>query len=163
MRRTASANLGTPLQFPDQAAALQLGHFATNSVFGSHVTRMLDGTGTEADPGIPSPPLSEAVRNAAASCHGRRITKQTCGPTTSAVKQPPVARDAKEWHGFRASDEITSLLKEVVFDGTSTFAPLTECCLEQARQTAQTTRVRRRHSCYTPMCGIFPTPTRSIF
>jgi hypothetical protein len=46
--------LGTPLQYPDQTAALQLGYFSTNSVLGSHVTRMLAGTGTEADPGLVS-------------------------------------------------------------------------------------------------------------
>jgi hypothetical protein len=97
---------------------------------------MLDGTGTDADPGISSLSLSEAVRNAAASCQARRrITRQTCGPTTIAVKQPPVARDKKEWHRFRASVEITSLSKEEVFDGTSTFAPLSAVL----NKTAQTT------------------------
>jgi hypothetical protein len=54
---------GTPLSDPDQTAALQLGHFATNSVLGSHVARMLAGTGTEADPGLPGLTSSEAVRN----------------------------------------------------------------------------------------------------
>jgi hypothetical protein len=34
---------GMPLQFEDQTAALQLGHFATNSVLGLHVTHVLDG------------------------------------------------------------------------------------------------------------------------
>ena len=106
-----------PLQFEDQTAALQLGHFATKPVLGLHVARVLDGTGTGADPGISSLPLSEAVRNAAASCQGRRITRQTCGPTTSAVKQPPVARDAKEWHRFRASAEITPLLTSPLWGG----------------------------------------------
>jgi hypothetical protein len=51
------------------------------------------------------------------------------------VKQPPVARNKKEWHRLRASVEITSLLKEEVFDGTSTFAPLSAVL----NKTAQTT------------------------
>jgi hypothetical protein len=54
------------------------------------------------------------------------------------VKQPPVARDAKEWHGFRASVEITSLLKEEVFDGTSTFAPLSAVLNKTAQTTSAT-------------------------
>jgi hypothetical protein len=120
----AGMNLGVPLQYPDQTAALQLGNFATKSVLGSHVTRVLAETGTEADPGISSLALSEAVRNAAAFCQARRIKRQACGPTTSAVNQPPVARDKKEWHRFRASVEITDLLKEEVFEDTSQFAPL---------------------------------------
>jgi hypothetical protein len=89
VQRFASISLEMPLQFEDTTAALRLGHFATKSVLGLHVTHVLDGT-TEADPGISSLALSNAVRNAAASCHARRITRQTCGPTTSAVKQPPV-------------------------------------------------------------------------
>jgi hypothetical protein len=32
----AGMGLGVPLQYPDQTAALQLGHFATKSVLGSH-------------------------------------------------------------------------------------------------------------------------------
>jgi hypothetical protein len=40
------------------------------------------------------------------------------------VKQPPVARDKKEWHRLREPVEITPLLKEEVFDDTSRFAPL---------------------------------------
>jgi hypothetical protein len=64
----AGMGLGVTLQYPDQTAALQLGHFATKSVLGSHVTRVLAGTGTEADPGLSSLPLSEAVRNAARRC-----------------------------------------------------------------------------------------------
>jgi hypothetical protein len=128
----AGISPGTALQFEDQTATLQLGHFATKPVLGLHVARVLDGTGTGADPGISSLPLSEAVRNAAASCQGRRITRQTCGPTTSAVKQPPVARDAKEWHRFRAPVEITPLLKEEVFEDRSQFAaPSAVLCLEQ--------------------------------
>jgi hypothetical protein len=102
---------------------LQLGHFATKSVLGAHVTRVLDGT-TEADPGISSLDLSNAMRNAAAAGKMRRVTRQTCGPATSAAKQPPVARDAKEWHRLRKQVEITSLLKEEVFADTSRFAPL---------------------------------------
>jgi hypothetical protein len=46
VQRIASINLGTPLQFEDQTAALhvtlQLGHFATKSVLGLHVTHVLD-------------------------------------------------------------------------------------------------------------------------
>ena len=110
---------------------------------------MLDGTGTEAVPGISSLALSNAVRNAAASCHARRITRQTCGPTTSAVKQPPVARDAKEWHGFRASVEITSLLKQEVFDGTSTFAPLS-AVLNKTAQTTSATQLLYPYVRYLP-------------
>jgi hypothetical protein len=110
-------DLRTPLQFEDQAAALHLGHFAMSSVLGPYVTGMLDGTGTEADPGISSLQMSNAVRNAAAASQARklRITRQTCGPVTSAVKQPPVARDEAEWHRLRADVEITSLLKAEVF------------------------------------------------
>jgi hypothetical protein len=98
VRRIAGVGLGTPIQFEDQTAALHFGHFAMSSVLGPHVTGMLDGTGTEADPGISSLHISNAVRNAAVACQARelRITRQTCGPVTSAVKQPPVARDARE-------------------------------------------------------------------
>jgi hypothetical protein len=32
----AGMGLGVTLQYPDQTAALQLGHFATKSVLGSH-------------------------------------------------------------------------------------------------------------------------------
>ena len=99
VQRLARISLDMPLQFEDQTAAVQLGHFATKSVLGPHVTRVLGGTGTEAVPGISSLALSNAVRNAAAAGHMRRITRQTCGPVTKEVKQPPaVARDAKEWH-----------------------------------------------------------------
>ena len=142
MRRIAGVDLGTPLQFEDQTASLHLGHFAMSSVLGPHVTRMLDGTcgtGTEADPGISSLHISNAVRNAAAACQARKpITRQTCGPVTSAVKQPPVARDAKEWHRLREPVEITSLLKEEVFDGTSTFAPLSAVLNRTAQTTSAT-------------------------
>jgi hypothetical protein len=64
-------SLGTPLQYiyADQTAALQLGHFAPKSVVGPHVTRLL--AENETDPGLSSLRLSEAVRKAAASCHGR--------------------------------------------------------------------------------------------
>jgi hypothetical protein len=157
MRRIASAGLGTPLQFPDQTAALQLGHFATNSVLGSHVTRVLDGTGTEAVPGISSLALSNAVRNAAAAGQMRRITRQNCGPVTKEVKQPPVARDAKEWHRLRASVEITSLLKEEVFDGTSTFAPLSAVL----NRTAQTTHVG--DTVAMPLCAVSPQRQQKAF
>jgi hypothetical protein len=116
VQRFAGISLGMPHQFEDQTAALQLGHFATNSVLGSHVTHVLDGTGTEADPGISSLELSNAVHNAAAAGQVRRITRQTCGPTTSAVKHPPVARDAKEWHRLREPVEITSLLNSAKRD-----------------------------------------------
>jgi hypothetical protein len=73
VRRIAGVGLGTPVQFEDQTAALHLGHFAMSSVLGSHVTRMLDGTGTEADPGISSLHMSNAVRNAAAACQARKL------------------------------------------------------------------------------------------
>ena len=134
VQRFANISLEIPLQFEDAtAAALRLGHFATKSVLGLHVTHVLDGT-TEADPGISNLALSEAVRNAAASCQTRRIMRQTCGSTTSAVKQPPVARDAKEWHRFRAPVEITPLLKDEVFDGTSQFTALS-AVLNNTKQT----------------------------
>ena len=80
VQRLASISLGAPLRYPDQTAALQLGRFATKSVLGSNATRVLAGTGTEADPGLSSLPLSEAVRNAAAAGQARRITRQNCGP-----------------------------------------------------------------------------------
>ena len=94
VQRTAGVGLGTPLQVADQTAALHLGHFAMSSALGRHVIGMLDGTGTEADPGISSLRVSNAVRNAAAASQARklRITRQTCGPVAIAVKQPPVAR-----------------------------------------------------------------------
>jgi hypothetical protein len=82
VQRFARISLDMPLQFEDQTAALrQLGHFATKSALGLHITHVFDGT-TEADPEISSPALSEAVSNAAASCQTRRITRQpACGPT----------------------------------------------------------------------------------
>jgi hypothetical protein len=67
VQRTAGVDLGTPLQVADQTAALHLGHFAMSSALGRHVIGMLDGTGTEADPGISSLRVSNAVRNAAAA------------------------------------------------------------------------------------------------
>jgi hypothetical protein len=45
-----------------------------------------------------------------------------------------VARDAKEWHRFRAPVEITPLLKEEVFDGTSQFTALS-AVLNNTKQT----------------------------
>jgi hypothetical protein len=69
VQRFARISLNIPLQYEDQTAAVQLGHFATKSVLGPHVTRVLGGTGTEAVPGISSPALSNAVRNAAAAGH----------------------------------------------------------------------------------------------
>jgi hypothetical protein len=100
VRRIAGVNLRTPLQFEDQAMALRLGHFAKSSVLGQYITGMLDGTDTDADPGISSLEVNNTVRNAATACKAReqRITRRTCGPVTIAVKQPPVARDKKEWH-----------------------------------------------------------------
>jgi hypothetical protein len=99
VQRLAGVDLRTPLQVADQTAALHLGHFAMGSALGRHVIGMLDGTGTEADPGISSLRLSNAVRNAAAASLALelRVTRQTSGPMTSAVKQPPVARDDKNW------------------------------------------------------------------
>jgi hypothetical protein len=147
-----------PLQFEDQTAALQLGHFATNSVLGSHVTHVLDGTGTEAGPGISSLALFEAVRNAAASCQTRRIARQAaCGPTTSAVKQPPVARDEKEWYRFRAPVEITDLLKEEVFDDRSTFAPLSAVLNRTAQTSTSATQFLY------PLCAVSPQCPQGAF
>jgi hypothetical protein len=121
-----------------------------SSVLGPHVTGMLDGTGTEADPGISSLILSNAVRNAAASCQARkRVTRQTCGPVASAVKQPPVARDAKEWHRLRADVEITSLLKAEVFAERSAFAPLS-AVLNNTRQTNSGTQLLYPYVRYLP-------------
>jgi hypothetical protein len=157
VQRFATISLGTPLQYPDQTYALQLGRFATKSVLGSHVTRVLAGTGTEADPGLSSLPLSEAVRNAAAAGQARRITRQNCGPTTKEVKQPPVARNAREWHRLRASVEITPLLKEEVFDDTSRFAPLS-AVLNNTRQTNTGTQLLYPHVRYLPNAH-----TRNIF
>jgi hypothetical protein len=132
VQRITGINLGTPLQYADQTAALQLGHYATKSVLGAHVTRLL--AETEADPGLSSFRLSEAVRKAAAAGQARRITRHNCGPTTKKVKQPPVARNASEWHRLGASVEVmsyhTPLLKEEVFDDTSLKIQSSQCCLE---------------------------------
>jgi hypothetical protein len=138
----AGVDLRTPLQFEDQAAAVHLGHFATRSVLGPYITGMLDGTGTEADPGISSLEMSNIVRNAAAASLARklRVTRQTSGPMTSAVKQPPVARDKKEWHRFRAGVEITSLLKAEVFADRSAFSALS-AVLNNTRQTNSATQL----------------------
>jgi hypothetical protein len=86
VQRFASISLGIPLQYEDQTAALQLGRFATKSVLGTHVTRLL--VETEADPGLSSFRLSEEARKAAASCQVR-WTRQNCGLTTEKVNQPP--------------------------------------------------------------------------
>ena len=77
VQRLAGVDLRTPLQFEDQAAAVHLGHFATRSVLGPFITGMLDGTGTEADPGISSLGMSNTVRNAAAASLARkqRVTR----------------------------------------------------------------------------------------
>jgi hypothetical protein len=159
VQRTAGIGLGTPLQFEDQTATLQLGYFATNSVLGSHVARVLDETETEADPGLSSPTLSVAVRNAAASCQARRMARarKTCGPTTSAVKQPPVARDKKEWHRLRAPVEITPLLKEGVFDDTSRFAPLSAVLNSQVSTNYVGARVTM------PLCAVSPQRLQGAF
>ena len=69
VQRIAGMSPGMPLQYADQTAALQLGHFAPKSAPGAHVTRLL--VENETDPGLSSLRLSEAVRKAAASCHGR--------------------------------------------------------------------------------------------
>jgi hypothetical protein len=78
----AGVDLRTPLQFEDQAAAVHLGHFATRSVLGPYIAGMLDGTGTEADPGISGLEMSNNVRNAAAASLARklRVTRQTSVP-----------------------------------------------------------------------------------
>jgi hypothetical protein len=77
VQRLAGVNLRTPLQFEDQAAALRLGHFAKKSVLGQYITGMLDGTETDADPGISSLEMNNTVRNAAAASKARkqRITR----------------------------------------------------------------------------------------
>jgi hypothetical protein len=62
VQRITGINPGAPLQYVDQTAALQLGHYATKSVLGAHVTRLL--AETEADPGLSSFRLSEVVRKA---------------------------------------------------------------------------------------------------
>jgi hypothetical protein len=82
VQRLAGVALRTPLQCEDQAAALHLGHFATSSILGPYVTGMLDGTGTEADPGLSSLKINNTVRNAAAASKAgkQRITRGTCGP-----------------------------------------------------------------------------------
>jgi hypothetical protein len=136
VQRLAGVNRSTPLQFEDQAAALRLGHFAESSVLGQDITGMLDGAETDADPGIPSLKINNTVRNAAAASKAgkQRITRRTCGPVTIAVKQPPVARDKKEWHRFRADVEITSLLKAEVFADRSAFSALS-AVLNNTRQT----------------------------
>jgi hypothetical protein len=71
--RGVGVDLRTPLQFEDQAAAVHLGHFATRSVLGPFITGMLDGTGTEADPGVSSLQMSNAVRNASAASQARKL------------------------------------------------------------------------------------------
>jgi hypothetical protein len=142
VQRIAGVDLRTPLQFEDQAAAVHLGHFATRSVLGPYVTGMLDGTGTEADPGISGLQMSNTVRNAAAASLARklRVTRQTSGPMTSAVKQPPVARDAAEWHRLRADVGITFLLKAEVFADRSAFRALS-AVLNNTRQTNSATQL----------------------
>jgi hypothetical protein len=140
VQRFARISPDMPLQYEDQTATVQFGHFATKSVLGPHVTRVLDGTGTEAVPGISSLALSNAVRNAAAAGHMRRITRQTCGPTTSTVKQPPAMASGAGCEGvaptsrIRASVEITPLLKQEVFEDRSQFAPLS-AVLNNTKQT----------------------------
>ena len=59
---------------------------------------------------------------------------------TSAVKQPPVARDKKEWHRLRASVEITDLLKEEVFADRSAYSALS-AVLNNTRQTNSATQL----------------------
>jgi hypothetical protein len=142
VQRIAGVDLRTPLQVADQTAALHLGNFVMSSALGRHVIGMLDGTGTEADPGISSLRLSHAVRNAAAASLARklRITRQTCGPVAIAVKQPPAARDKREWHRLRADVEITSLLKAEVFADTSAFRALS-AVLNNTRQTNSATQL----------------------
>jgi hypothetical protein len=133
--RITGIGLCTPLQYADQTAVLQLGHYATKSVLGAHVTRLLAET-EAGDPGLSSFRLSEAVRKAAAAAgQARRVTRHSCGPTTKKVKQPPVARNASEWHRLRASVGITPLLKDGVFDGTSRFKALS-AVLNNTRQTS---------------------------
>jgi hypothetical protein len=70
MERITGIGLGTPLQYPYQTAALQLGHFAPKAVIGAHVTRLLSGNKT--DPGLSSLRLSEEVGSLPGSTQGRR-------------------------------------------------------------------------------------------
>jgi hypothetical protein len=84
-----------PLQYADQTAALQLGHFAPKSAPGAHVTRLL--VENETDPGLSSLRLSEAVRSAqvrrapqgrrfllsCAADGGARGRTENCGPATT--------------------------------------------------------------------------------
>ena len=90
VQRTTGINLCTPLQYADQTAALQLGHYATKSVLGAHVTRLL--AETEADPGLSSFRLSEAVRKAAAAGQARRITRHNCGVQDKRRTSEPLTR-----------------------------------------------------------------------
>jgi hypothetical protein len=87
MQRFGGISPGMPLQYANQTAVLQLGHFAPKAVIGAHVTRLL--VETEADPGLKGLRLSEEVRKAAAARQARR-TRQNCGPTTE--KKSPAAR-----------------------------------------------------------------------
>jgi hypothetical protein len=108
VQRTAGVDLiRTPLQFEDQAAALHLGHFAKRSVLGPYVTGMLDGTGTEADPGISSLQMSNTVRNASAASNARelRITRQLTQPKQATLEPgrgpvPGSAHDLKAGNRF---------------------------------------------------------------
>ena len=55
----------------------------------------------------------------------------------------------KEWHRLREPVEITSLLKEEVFDGTSTFAPLS-AVLNRTAQTTSATQLLYPYVRYLP-------------
>jgi hypothetical protein len=84
-----------PLQYPDQTAALQLGNFATKSVLGPHVTRVLAETGTEADPGLPSLNFTDLGGANPASTSFRAASKAKArGPR--ALATPGLER---EWDG----------------------------------------------------------------
>jgi hypothetical protein len=65
VQRIAGMSPGMPLQYADQTAVLQLGHFAPKAAIGAHVTRLL--VETEADSGLSSSRLSEEVHKAAAA------------------------------------------------------------------------------------------------
>jgi hypothetical protein len=93
VHRLTGIGPGMPLQYADQTAALQLGHFAPKSALGAHVTRLL--VENETDPGISSLRLSEAVRKAAASCHARRSTIRAWPTNTGArLRRPTSASQA---------------------------------------------------------------------
>ena len=122
--------IGAPVCRPNCRLAIRALCAEVSASLGAHVTRLL--VENETDPGLLAYGYPrQCARPATASCHARRSTRQSCGPTTKKAKQPPVSRTSSEWHRLCASVEITPLLKEEVFDDTSRFAALSACCLER--------------------------------